>query len=260
MPAVTPPTRITELKALVAADGVSAGAGAGAAAAVLPFDVDVVDRRLAASGLTLGGLHEFAAVSPALGDNAAATLFLAGIVARCAQAVGAPVLWALTRFDLYAPGLEQVGLPASSVLYAEARDDAAMLAVIEDAVRDGTPAAVIGEVRVASMVATRRLQLVAGEAGVPVLLLRRWRKTGVDPLAAPSAAATRWRIGCLPSAKLPVAGVGRPRWQVDLVRQRGGDAHSWQLEGCDAHGRLAVPAPPRDRAGATAGPAHAHAA
>ncbi|WP_419826228.1 ImuA family protein [Sphingomonas sp.] len=249
-----PPIPLAELKAIVAA------ADVGAPSAVLPFGVAAVDDRLAARGLALGGLHDVAAASPALGDDAAATLFLGGIVARCALAASAPVLWALTRFDLYAPGLEQVGLPASSVLYAEARDDAALLAVVEDAVRDGTPAAVVGEVRAASMVATRRLQLVAGEAGVPVLLLRRWRRAGVDPLSAPSAAATRWRVGCLPSARLPVAGVGRARWRVDLVRQRGGEAHSWNLEGCDAHGRLAVPAPSRDRAGATAGTAHAQAA
>jgi protein ImuA len=250
----SPQTSLSALKAIAGAGSVSAKTAA------LPFGVAALDDRLAVGGLSLGGLHEIAAASPALSDDAAATLFLAGIVARCAQDTGAPVLWALTRFDLYAPGLEQAGLPAASVLYAEARDDAAVLAVVEDAARDGTPAAVIGEVRAAAMVATRRLQLVAGDAGVPVLLLRRWRKAGIDPLAAPSAAATRWRVGCAPSAKLPVAGVGRSRWQVDLVRQRGGEAHSWQLESCDAHGRLAVPAPSRDRAGSTAGTAHAHAA
>jgi protein ImuA len=248
------PTPLAELKALVSA------AASGSGAKVMPFGVGALDERLAGGGLLLGGLHDVAAASPALGDDAAATLFLAGVAARCALAAGAPVLWALTRFDLYAPGLEQIGLPASSVLYAEARDDASLLAVVEDAARDGTPAVVIGEVRTASMVATRRLQLIADETGVPILLLRRWRKSGIDPLSAPSAAATRWRIGCAASARLPVAGVGRPRWQVDLVRQRGGEAHSWQLEGCDAHGRLVVPAPSRDRAGETAGPAHAHAA
>ncbi|WP_419826913.1 ImuA family protein [Sphingomonas sp.] len=190
-----------------------------------------------ARSLARGGLRDGAAASSALGDDAAATLFLAGIVARRALAAGVPVLWALNRFDLYAPGLEQVDLPASSVLYAEAQDDAALLAVVEDAIRDGTPAAVIGEVRAASMVATRTLQLVAGEAGVPVLLLRRQPRPASTRFR-PSTAAARWRIGCLPSARLPVAGVGRSRWQVDLVRQRGGEAQSWNLEGCDAHGRL----------------------
>ena len=61
------------------------------------------------------------------------------------------------------------------MIYAQPRDDAALLAVVEDAVRDGTPAVVVAEASRISMVATRRLQLVAAEADIPVLLLRRWR-------------------------------------------------------------------------------------
>lgn len=230
------------------------------AAAALPFGVADLDARLAGGGLAIDALHEVSPASVMPGDDAAATLFLAGIAARFARLARRPVLWAVTRFDLYAPGLEQAGLAPATVLYAEAKDDAALLAVLEDGLRDGTPAAVVGEVRVAAMVATRRLQLATGDAGVPALLLRRWHKPAIDPLAAPTAAATRWRIGCLPSAPLPVAGVGRPRWRVELARQRGGAPHAWILEGCDAHGRLAVPAAPRDRASETAGTARAHAA
>jgi protein ImuA len=72
------------------------------------------------------------------------------------------------------------------------------------------------------------------------LLLRRWRKG--DPLAEPSSALTRWRIGSAPSAPLPVPGVGRARWHVELARQRGGPGFSCLLEASDAQGRLAVPA------------------
>ena len=139
----------------------------------------------------MGGLHEVAGSSTSLADDAAATLFLAGIAARFANSAIAPALWATTRFDLYAPGLEQVGLAPANVLFAEVCDDDQLLAVLEDALRDGSPAAVIGEVRRVSMTATRRLQLAAGEAGVPVLLFRRWRKAGVEPFADLSAAATR---------------------------------------------------------------------
>ena len=220
---------------------------------VLAFGLPAIDDRLASGGLAVGGLHEIAGAATALTDDAAATLFIAGAAARFAAAAGAPALWATTRFDLYAPGLEQAGLKAADVLYAEAKDDAQLLAIMEDAIRDGSPAAVIGEVRRAPMVATRRLQLAAAEAGVPVLLYRRWRKAGVEPFAEPSAAATRWRIGCAPSTPLPVAGVGRSRWTVDLVRQRGGEPFSLIVEGCDAQGRLAVPAPARRGAAARAG-------
>lgn len=227
---------------------------------VLPFGLDALDGKLAGGGLSIGRLHEVAGSSTSFADDAAATLFLAGIAARFATGAAAPALWATTRFDLYAPGLEQAGLAPASVLFAEARDDDQLLALLEDAVRDGSAAVVVGEVRRVSMIATRRLQLAAGEAGVPVLLFRRWRKADVEPFADPSAAATRWRIGCAPSSPLPVAGVGRARWNVDLVRQRAGEPFSLVLEGCDETGRLAVPAPARHRAVAAHGAARSLAA
>jgi protein ImuA len=170
------------------------------------------------------------------------------------------VLWASCRCDLYAPGLAQAGLPSASVIHAQPRDDAALLAVIEDAVRDGTPAAIVAEASKVSMVATRRLQLVAAEADMPVLLLRRRRGLNEDPLAEPSAAWTRWRIGTASSERLNVAGVGRGRWLVELARQRGGEGFSLIVEGSDETGRLAVPAGLGHRAAETVGTARFAAA
>lgn len=219
---------------------------------VLPFGIAEVDGRLAAGGL-LPALHEAAPASPAPGDDAAAILFLAALgggFSRARAGGTGQVLWALARRDLFAPGLALAGLGSERLLYAECRDDAEVLAVVEEGVRHGGLAAVIGEVARAELAATRRLQLAAEEGGTAALLLRRWRKTGADPLGSPSAAMTRWRIACAPAAPLPHAGIGRARWRVELARQRGGPAHSWLLEAPDAEARLALPAPPRDRAGA----------
>lgn len=227
---------------------------------VIAFGVDALDSRIGGGGLRAGALHEVAARTCALVDDAAATLFLAGIAAREAKDGNGLVLWASCRTDLYAPGLEQAGLAAADVIYARPRDDAALLAVVEDAVRDGTPSAIVAEAGRVSMVATRRLQLVAAEADMPVLLLRRRRNREQDPLGEPSAAWTRWRIASAPSGRLAVAGVGRPRWLVELARQRGGESFSLILEGCDETGRLAVPAALGHRAAETAGPARAAAA
>ncbi|RYY26187.1 MAG: protein ImuA [Sphingomonadales bacterium] len=215
----------------------------------MPFGIGRVDTRLADAGLCTAALHEVAASAPTLAEDAAATLFLAGIAARFAGD-GASALWAVTRFDLYAPGLEQAGLRPDRALFVEARDDKEVLAVMEDALRHGSLAAVIGEVRRADMTATRRLQLAASEGGTPAFLMRRWRKTGACPLGEPSAATTRWRIGCAPAAPLGIPGVGRQRWTVELVRQRNGAPFSLVLEGCDAQGRLALPTAASDRAAA----------
>ena len=200
----------------------------------LPFGVPAIDERLAGGGLARGALHEAAGASAGLGDDAAATLFVAGIAAR----LNGQVLWVLTRHDLFAPALAQAGLPPERLIYAECRKDEDALAVAEEGVRHKGICVVVAEVSRVGMTAARRLQLAAEESHTTALLLRRWRNAA-DPLAAPSAAATRWRIGCSPSQVLPVSGIARPRWTVELVRQRGGPTHHWLMEGSDEAGRLA---------------------
>ena len=81
----------------------------------------------------------------------------------------------MTAFDLYAPGLEQVGLGPEKLLYAQGRKDVNVLAIAEDALRDGSLACVIAEVKSADMTATRRLQLAASDGQTPMLLYRRHR-------------------------------------------------------------------------------------
>lgn len=228
----------------------SAGAAIGP---VLPFGIDAIDSRLAGGGLATA-LHEASGAAPSLSDDAAATLFTAGIAARFAMAEpGGTVIWAMVRRDLFAPGLALAGLTPDRLIQAECRNDDEVLAVMEESLRHGGLAAVVGEVGRAAMASTRRLQLAAEEGCTPALMLKRWRRSGEDPLAAPSAAATRWRIACAPSGELPVEGVGRPRWRVELARQRGGEPGSWIMEGSDAEGRLALPALFADRSDPAAG-------
>jgi protein ImuA len=214
----------------------------------LPFGIHEVDERLAGGGLAWG-LHEAAPATPSPNDEAAATLFLAALAARFAWAreEGGQVLWALTRRDLFAPGLAQAGLTPDRLLYAECRNDEEVLAVMEESARHGGLAATVGEVGRLAMAGARRLQLAAEEGGGAALLLRRWRRADADPLGLPSPALARWRIGCAPSASLSHEGVGRARWQVALVRQRGGPPHDWLLEAPDAEARLAFPARSGDR-------------
>ncbi|MET0250571.1 MAG: protein ImuA [Novosphingobium sp.] len=234
---------LAELKARI-------GKPVASGAPLLPFCVEDIDSRLGQGGLDGGGLHEITAASPTLGDDAAATLFAAGAAARFAADPQATVAWTVTRFDLYAPGLEQAGLPPGKLLYAQGRDQVMALALAEDCLRDGSFAAVVAEVKAADQTATRRLQLAAADGRTPMLLLRRWARAARDPLGLPSAACTRWRIGCVPSVPLVHPGVGRSCWSVELVRQRGGNPFSLIVEACDGKGRLALPAPARDRAAA----------
>jgi protein ImuA len=219
------------------------------ARASLAFGIDALDQRIEGGGIMLGALHEVTGASREISDDAAASLFTAGIAARASGPAGT-VLWALRWRDLFAPGLAQAGLTPQRLIQAECRKDEDVLAAMEEGLRHGGLAAVIGEVGQVSMAATRRLQLAAEESGTLALMLRKWRKSDADPLGLPSAAVTRWKIGCVPSAPLPVQGVGRPRWNIALVRQRGGEPYHWIMEGCDAEGRLALPAGPAHRSAA----------
>lgn len=217
--------------------------GAARGGEILPFGIGEVDSRLAGGGLAVAALHEAAADRPSLADDAAATLFVAGIATRRPGTL----LWALARRDLFAPGLSLAGLAPDRVLYAECGSNEDVLAVMEEGLRHGGLAAVVGEVSRVAMASTRRLQLAAEESGTMALMLKRWRRSGEDPLGLPSAAMTRWRIASAPSAELPVPGIGRARWHLTLARQRGGEPHNWIMEGPDEQGRLALPAEPGHR-------------
>src|SRR5688572_13408341 len=109
------PTRNPHLAVLRAEVRAIEAAGRRKERGCLPFGVEAMDRRLDGGGLAVAALHEMTGERPGLSDDAAATLFVAGIAAR----LPGTVLWTLARRDLFAPGLMQAGLPPNRVLYAE---------------------------------------------------------------------------------------------------------------------------------------------
>jgi protein ImuA len=100
-----------------------------------------------------------------------------------------------------------------------------MLACFEESLRHGGLGAVVAEVARLSMAASRRLQLAAEGSGTIGMAIRRWRRQSeASDFGQPTAAATRWRVSALLSAPLPVAGIGRPRWLIELIRCRAGES------------------------------------
>src|SRR5437016_1592792 len=97
---------------------------------------------------------------------------------------------------------------------------------------------------------SRRLQLAAETSGAVGIAVRRWRRqTEAADFGQPTACVTRWRVSALPSTPLPVPGVGRARWQLELIRCRAGENADFEVEACDAKGRLALPSNLVDRPG-----------
>jgi protein ImuA len=116
---------------------------------------------------------------------------------------------------------------------------------MEECLRHAGIAGVVGEIAKYSTTASKRLQLAAEGSGVPAFVFRRASK--VDQSGQGTAAITRWRITSAPSEDLGIPSLARPRWRVELERVRGGNPHHWIVEGCDATGRIALPAVLVDR-------------
>ena len=182
------------------------------------------------------------------------------------------VLWCLPHQDLYGPGLAAHGLDPARIVLVRAPRDAEILWAMEEGLRAPGIAAVVGEVGTLAAVASRRLQLAAERSGITAFLLRRWRDGGqaTRERVLPNAAVTRWRIAVVPSSPPPLPshaptltlprwrgregegggwgpGVGRPRWQVELLRCRGGEPASWEVEEADATGHVSLAAALADR-------------
>jgi protein ImuA len=205
---------------------------------VLPFGIKEIDGRLPGGGLALGALHEVAGGGNGAIDGAAAALFAAGIAAR----TRGKILWCVVRQDLFAPALAQAGLPPDRVIYVEAGDEKSVLACFEEGLRHGGLGGVVAEVARLSMTASRRLQLAAESSGTIGVAIRRWRRQAeAADFGQPTASVTRWRVTALPSTPLPVPGVGRARWRLELIRCRAGESADFEVEACDGKGRLALP-------------------
>jgi protein ImuA len=203
----------------------------------VPFGIASIDGHLPWRGLALGGVHEVMEAGAASEHAACAALFSAALLAR----LKGPVLWCLSRRDLFAPALAGVGLHPDRVIYAETFRDAEILALVEEGLRHRGLVGVVGEVPRLGLTASRRLQLAAEASGVTALIVRRWRSDAERASAEePSAALTRWRVLARPSEALSVPGVGRARWQLELLRCKGAEPSSWHVEAPNETGRFAL--------------------
>ncbi len=213
----------------------------GAAACVVPalplFPAH--DRLWPEKGLPLGCLHE-AGSDGSLAGTAALSAFAGALAGRIARAQGTFVLWCARGRDgdgsgFYAPGLAQVGLAPERLLAVRASSDAALLAVMEEALAHPLLAAVVGEIERLSLTASRRLSLAAEKSGVTAFVLRtppRKRTNATEPVAA----AGRWRVSAVPSAPHIIPEAGAARLKLELLSSRAGAAGQWIIEAPHAQG------------------------
>jgi protein ImuA len=164
-------------------------------------------------GLASDGLHEIAPAGPQ--DGAAAMGFALALAARFLSERPAAALVIGEAFAsheagaLHGPGLVDHGLPLSRLVFVEAPDAASAFWAMEEALKCGAPAAVVGEIwnlRGYSLAASRRLLLAARKGRTPALLLLASAYGQAERLS--SAAATRFEIAAAPSVR-PKAAAGK---------------------------------------------------
>src|SRR5438132_2111386 len=192
----------------------------------LSFGHAALDSYLPQGGLAFGALHEV--VPEADGDMPAAFGVIAALLSRIPR--GGPLLFAMSARALaqygrlYGHGLNGLGLDPDRVLLVETADEKQTLWAIEEALRSAAPAAVAGAIEGLDLKTSQRLHLIAGDCGLPLLLLRPARTLQV------SAAATRWRVGVAEAARDRFGLITGWRWHLRLERCRNGRPGEWLVE------------------------------
>src|ERR1700728_1154112 len=156
-------------------------------------------------GLADDALHEIVPAQPA--DGAVAMGFALALAARFISRRPASGLIIGEGFAaeewgaLYGPGLVAHGLPLSRLVFVRAPDAALAFWAIEEALKCGAPAVVVGEIwslKGYSLAASRRLLLAARKGKTPALLILASAYGQAERLS--SAAETRFEIAAAPSA------------------------------------------------------------
>ena len=221
--AETDPARKAQLDALRRQIARTASFSTRANGAV-PLGIEPIDFCLG-GGLARGALHEIAAA-----DHRSIPAALGFLLALTNLAGKACLLWPFaknaTAFGMpYAPGLKSFGLDPARIVFVRCANPFECLWAMEEGLRLGGVSAVIGaRVKAMDLTSSRRLQLAAEQANIPVLLLRNYNDNAL------SAAVTRWRVSPAPSARDEFDFYKKPRFHIALEYARGGKTGEWALE------------------------------
>jgi len=181
----------------------------------------------------LAAVHEFCCNS--IEDVTASGGFVSGILSSLMHGSGA-TLWLSRTTSVFPHGLTQFCIAPHHVLFITAKKEKEILWVIEEALQCNTLSAVVGELPELSFTASRRLQLLVEESGVPLFLLRH------KPKNLSTSCVSRWRIQPIGSEiQDDLPGMGLPRWKVELLKIRNGKPGSWIVEWDTNHFRVVYP-------------------
>lgn len=197
----------------------------------LTLDIPPLDRCFP-QGLACPALHEVHGVA---GDGAA-TGFVRHLAERAGTRFQKPVFWlscpvVLDSGGYYAPAL-QSGFD-HGLYFIDSPHPRDSFWALEEILRSGQTAAVVAEVPLPDLLASRRLQLAAEDGNSMAFLL--CPETRHDNLL-PTAARSRWHITG-----------NKTGWQVSLLRGQGMRPGHWSIKRNDTEVPLHLAAPVSDR-------------
>lgn len=192
----------------------------------VPFGLAAVDSHLAEGGLAGGALHEV--VPQMQAAFPAAIGFIAAFLGRLFSP--SPLVFVMPSYArrrdgrLSGHGLNALGLDPARLILIETAHRKDTLWAMAEALRSAAPAAVVGLIDKLDLKTSQKLHLAAGDAGLPLLLLRP------APTLEASAAVTRWRVGTAEAARDRFGLYTHPRWRLHLERARNGRPGEWVVE------------------------------
>jgi protein ImuA len=174
----------------------------------------------------LGAVHEF--LSPWPEEAAATSGFIAGLLAPLMGSSGTS-LWISSSRTLFPPALKSFGIQPDRFIFIDLQKEKDVIWAMDEALKCGALAAVVGEMQEISFTASRRLQLAVEQSQVTGFVLRH------DPRKLnTTACVSRWKITTLPSEYVDgLPGVGFPQWRVELLRIRNGKSGVWDIKWMD---------------------------
>jgi protein ImuA len=181
-----------------------------------------------------GCVHEFISAKPE--ELSSTSGFIAGLLSVLAGNHGT-VLWISTSGTVFPPALRNFGLQPDQFIFIDLRNERDVLWAMDEALKCGAVAAVVGEIKELSFTDSRRLQLGVEQSKVTGFVIRRKSEK-----LSTTACVSRWKITSLPSEIIDdLPGIGFPKWKVELLRMRNGKPGTWNIQWVDGRFHHAYP-------------------
>jgi len=175
------------------------------------------------STFPVGCIHEF--LSRNKEDATATGGFVAGVLNALMGSSG-PVLWISASRSLFPPALKAFGLSPDRLIFIDLKRERDVLWAMDEALKCGALAAVVGEMQNFSFMESRRLQLAVEQSQVTGFILRN----NISKVNT-TACVSRWNITSLASEPIEdLPGIGFPKWRVELLKVRNGKPGVWNLQ------------------------------